>query len=99
MKTSQRAKYGNCLFCGRESELTFHHLIPRKLHRRNFFRKNFKKTELQLGVNICRECHNGIHNLYNEMTLFQRFSDPESLQNDPALQRHFEWVSKQRRKF
>ena len=99
MKTSRRAKYGNCLLCGRESELTFHHLIPRKLHRRNFFRKNFNKNELQLGVNICRECHNGIHDLYDEMTLFQRFSDPEALQNDPALQRHFEWVSKQRRKF
>lgn len=94
MKTLKRVKFGICAFCGREVPLTFHHLIPRKLHRRAYFKKNFEKSELRQGVNICRQCHNGIHDLYDEMTLFQKFSDPESLMQDPALKRHFAWARK-----
>ncbi len=97
MKTLRRVKFGKCAFCGREVPLTFHHLIPRKLHRRTYFKKHYEKTELSFGVNICRECHNGIHDLYDEMTLFLRFSDPEALKEDPALKKHFAWAKKVKR--
>lgn len=82
--------------CGRESSLTFHHLIPKKLHRRKFYRKNYTKAELNQGIDICRLCHNGIHDLYDEMTLAKRFASLELLQSDEALAKHFEWVAKQR---
>jgi len=76
--------------------LTFHHLIPKKLHRRAFFRKNFDKDELNQGVNICRACHDGIHDLYDEMQLAKQFPTLPALLADEALQKHFAWVAKKK---
>jgi hypothetical protein len=94
--SSFRVKSGNCLCCGRLTALTFHHLIPKKLHRRAFFRKNFDKAVLNRGVNVCRLCHDGIHDLYDEMQLAKQFSTPEQLLSDESLQRHFAWVAKKK---
>ena len=94
--SSKRLKHGQCPFCRRETALTFHHLLPKKMHRRTYFRKNFSKAELNRGIDICRLCHSGIHNHYNEMTLAKQFSSLEQLMNDEALQKHFHWVSKQK---
>lgn len=95
---SEREKHGFCPLCGRETALTFHHLIPRKLHRRDYFRKNFDKATLNQGIAICRMCHNGIHRLYDEMTLAKRFASLAGLREDEALARHFAWVAKQKRR-
>ncbi len=92
------SKIGCCELCGRHTELTFHHLIPRKVHRRTFFRKHFERTVLQQGVDLCRLCHKGLHRLYDEMTLAKQLNTLEGLRADPALQRHVQWVRKQRRK-
>jgi len=92
----KRSKHGICLFCQRDCSLTFHHLIPRKLHRRAHFRKHYNKEQLNTGIDICRQCHRGVHKRYDEMTLGKQFSTQELLQADEDLQRHFEWVSKQR---
>ena len=85
-----------CPLCDRLCHLTFHHLIPRKLHRRPRFRDRLGREERNRGIRICRKCHNGIHARYDERTLAARFHDIELIRNDPALARHFEWVSKQR---
>jgi len=76
--------------------LTFHHLIPKKVHRRAHFRRHFSKEKLQAGVRVCRLCHRGIHREYDEMTLARQFRSLEALRGDPVLARHFEWVAKQR---
>ncbi len=89
-------KHGICPLCGRECTLTFHHLIPRKLHRRTFYKKNFSKAELSRGIEICRKCHSGIHDLYDEMTLAREYDSFERIQSDAALSRHFGWVAKQK---
>lgn len=97
--TRQRIRHyrgGKCPFCERRVALTFHHLIPKKLHRRTRFRKDFSREELNRGVDICRQCHDGIHTRYDEMTLFREFRTAESLAADPELARHFAWVSRQR---
>lgn len=93
---SSRLKSGQCLCCGRTTALTFHHLIPKKLHRRAFYRKKFDRETLNRGVNICRLCHDGIHDLYDEMQLAKQFSSAETLLADEALQRHFAWVAKKK---
>jgi len=85
-----------CAFCRRQTDLTFHHFIPRKVHRRAHFKKNYSKHALQQGIKICRACHSGIHRQYDEMTLAKEFSTKEALENDRALQTHFAWVSKQK---
>ena len=89
-------KEKSCPLCGRETKLTFHHLIPKKMHRRTFFRKHFTKAQLNAGIYICRQCHSGIHKTYDEMTLAKQFYNQSLLQRDEVLQRHFQWVSKQR---
>ncbi len=86
-----------CATCGREVPLTFHHLIPRKLHRRNYFRRRYDRDTLNQGIYVCRPCHRGIHRLYDEMTLGRDFGSLQSLLGDAALARHFAWVGKQRR--
>lgn len=86
-----------CPFCRRESALTFHHLIPRKVHRRARFSKRYDRSTLNLGIRICRLCHSGIHACHDEMRLATDFNTPQALCNDPTLQKHFRWVSKQKR--
>ena len=93
---SRHCRKGNCPCCGRSAVLTFHHLIPRKVHRRSRFRKHFNRHTLNSGIFICRRCHSGIHASYDEMTLAKNFSTPDALLLDPTLRRHFTWVSRQR---
>ncbi|MBA1148003.1 hypothetical protein H0Z60_13195 [Ectothiorhodospiraceae bacterium WFHF3C12] len=91
-----RSRYGVCPLCGRECPLTFHHLTPRKLHRRKAFRRRYSRETLNEGIHICRDCHDGIHDFYDEKTLAKRFADIRSLQADPALARHFRWVARKK---
>jgi hypothetical protein len=93
---SRRAQHGDCPCCQRQQALTFHHLIPKKLHRRPRFKQTFTRQHLSLGVYLCRPCHSGIHDLYSEMTLAKDFSLIENLLADAGLRRHFDWVSKQK---
>jgi len=76
--------------------LTAHHLIPRKLHRRKHFKKNFEKAELQNTISICRECHSGLHKLYDEMQLGKTLNTIDKLLRDPQVKKHIEWVARQR---
>jgi len=89
-------KPGRCLLCARETLLTFHHLIPRKMHRRAWFQKHYSREALASGIFICALCHKGIHKTYDEMTLGKHFHSPALLLQDATLQRHFAWVAKQR---
>ncbi|MEM1260984.1 MAG: HNH endonuclease [Pseudomonadota bacterium] len=98
VKQRQRGASGPCPLCGRTMPLTYHHLIPKKLHRRTYFKKHYTRESLASGIMICRQCHDGIHRLYSEMHLGRYLNTPELLQEDPALQRHFAWVSRQRRR-
>ncbi len=85
-----------CELCQRQLALTYHHLIPRKMHRRTYFRKNFDKAELAKGIWICRKCHNGVHRLYDEMTLAKKFHRLDLLLADEAIKKHVQWVAKQK---
>ena len=91
-----KSRTGRCCLCNRHTELTFHHLIPRKVHRRTYFRKHVARRDLQAGIDLCRLCHKGLHRLYDEMTLAKRLNTAQALREDPAVQRHVQWVRKQR---
>ena len=94
---SRRSRVGLCPFCRRHLLLTFHHLIPRKLHRRKHYRRHYSREALGRGIYICRDCHDGIHSAYSEAELGARFNTPQRIAEDPSLQRHFAWLSRQRR--
>ena len=93
---SRRPVTGPCPACQRDVDLTFHHLIPRKVHRRARFKKNFTRESLNQGIYLCRACHSGIHKRYDEMTLATHYASWDAISSDPDLQRHFAWVAKQR---
>ena len=92
----RRTETAGCALCEREVALTFHHLIPRKVHRRTRFRRQYSRETLNEGVMLCRLCHRGVHRLYDEMTLATRLNTLDALQLDEAVQRHVVWVRKQR---
>ena len=94
----RRREAGPCPFCGRRLALTFHHLIPKKVHRRSRYRRRFSREELALGIYLCRDCHDGIHATYSEVELAEALSSPEALASDLVLARHFAWVGRQRRR-
>ncbi|EAR10753.1 HNH endonuclease [Reinekea blandensis] len=89
-------KPDHCQLCERPTRLTYHHLIPKKMHRRTRFQKQYGRDELNRGIWVCRKCHNGIHRLYDEMTLAKQFASLDALKQDPSLQRHVHWVRKQK---
>lgn len=86
-----------CETCGRQVPLTFHHLIPKKLHRRPRFKKHYSTKQLQAGIRVCRTCHNGIHRQFDEMTLGQHYPSLMAIHLQPDLQRHFQWAARQKR--
>ena len=87
---------GQCELCARQLHLTEHHLIPRKLHRRKHFKKNFTVAQLQQTVALCRQCHVGVHKLYSEMQLGKVLNTIEKLAADPLVKKHINWVARQR---
>lgn len=86
----------HCMLCQRQVELTFHHLIPRKMHRRAFFKKHYDKAQLQAGIMLCRLCHKTIHRFYDEMTLAKEYNSLALLLTSEKVQQHIEWAKKQR---
>lgn len=86
-----------CELCGRDKPLTFHHLIPRAMHRKPRFRKHYDKQELRTrGIDICGLCHRGIHDLLSENELAAEYNTTELLLAHEGLRRHIGWVRKQK---
>lgn len=92
------SKIGECALCKRETNLTFHHLIPRKLHKRPFFKRTYSKESLRKGIDICPLCHSGIHRIHDEAYLGKNLYTLELLQKDPSTLKHYTWVAKQKLK-
>lgn len=85
-----------CRLCQRKAPLTFHHLIPRKVHRRPRFRKHYSVEALQSGIWVCCPCHRAIHKFHREMELAVHFYSLDRLLLDPLLQNHIHWAQKQK---
>ncbi|MBR9814219.1 hypothetical protein GYB61_10240 [bacterium] len=86
-----------CALCQREAPLQFHHLIPRKNHRKPWFRRNFTRDEMQQrGALLCRLCHGFIHRQFDEQALGRTLNTVEALLAEPAVQKHITWARRQR---
>ena len=87
----------SCELCGRDKPLTFHHLIPKAVHHRKRYRKKYTMEELRsTGIDICRKCHSGIHDLLTEKELAEGYTTLESLQAHEGVKKHVAWVRKQK---
>ena len=85
-----------CELCACEAAYNFHHLIPRTLHSNKWFKKRFNRDEMQAGLNVCKQCHNTVHELIDEKELGRSFNSRELLLEHPQVARYVTW--KRRRK-
>jgi len=86
-----------CELCGRDKPLTFHHLIPKAMHGKKRFQKRHTKDEMRTrGLNLCRLCHNGLHDLLTERELAEQFNSRELLLEHAGVAKHVAWVKKQK---
>jgi len=92
------ANTDRCDLCNRRKKLTRHHLGPRAVHRKKRYVNRFGKKEMRTrGLMICRECHNGIHDLIpNEKELAEKYHTRELLLANEAIRKHVAWVKKQK---
>ena len=87
---------GKCELCGRENELTFHHLIPVCLHKNKWFKKNYTREELSKGINVCKyDCHREIHNVITEKELGRSFNTLEKLRRHSKIKKYIKYIQKQ----
>lgn len=79
-----------CELCGLESnDITFHHLIPRTLHKRYFGK--YTREELNKGIDVDRECHFEIHRFHDNKHLAKELNTLEKLKNDEKIQGYVKW--------
>lgn len=97
-KCTVSSECGRCKLCKREQPLTEHHLIPRAVHSKKRFIRLFGKQEMKRRkIDVCKLCHDGIHDLIpDEKKLAESYNTPELLMADERIQKHVEWVKKQK---
>jgi len=88
----------HCELCGRETKLSFHHLIPCAVHKRNKFLKTFGRDEMKSrGLMLCKLCHDGIHDIIpSEKTLAESYNTKELLMAHEGIIKHVAWATKQK---
>jgi 5-methylcytosine-specific restriction endonuclease McrA len=87
-----------CALCGQVRLLTFHHLIPRQVHKKKRFKREYTRAEMRTrGLMVCRICHDGIHDLIpDEKRLAREYNTLEKLLEHEGVAKHVAWSRKQR---
>ena len=97
--TRRERKNGPCELCSREDlKLTFHHLIPCKVHTKKKFLREHGRDEMKArGLFLCKLCHDGIHDLVpNEKELAEVYNTKELLLAHEGVAKHVKWAAKQK---
>jgi len=86
-----------CELCRRAGlDLTRHHLIPRKQHRRRSCRERFDREERQTRIAmLCRPCHSTVHATLSEKELEAVFNTIDALAQHPEIMKFVAWVRRQ----
>lgn len=89
-------KPDNCDTCGREVKLTFHHLVPKKLHKKRRTILRYPDVDLNHhGIWVCKDCHKKIHRLFSHDELSETYNTVEKLKEHETFAKFLKWVSKQ----
>jgi protein-arginine kinase activator protein McsA len=86
------AGVGRCALCERDRPLTFHHLIPKTLHRKPRYRKRHDPGERMAGVDLCRDCHDAVHRFIDHRRLAECYRTLEALRTHPEVAKFVAWV-------
>jgi len=93
------SKRDSCELCERERTTTFHHLVPKKSHKRSRVTKLHTKEYMNsVGVDLCKSCHKTVHKYFTHMELALNYYTLELLKSDDKLMRFVEWVKTQTKK-
>ena len=85
-----------CMTCNRGVKLTFHHLIPKKLHKKRKTILRLPETDLNHhGIWVCKDCHKKIHRLFTHEELSEEYYSIEKLKENETFRKFLNWVSKQ----
>lgn len=84
-----------CALCRRERPLTFHHLIPRAMHRRKWCQRRFTADQRNSGVDLCTDCHSAVHRFVSEVELARSYNTLDTLAAHPQVEKFVRWASKQ----
>ena len=89
----------HCALCERERSLSFHHLIPKKTHKRSYAFNRFSKEEMNTrGIYLCSDCHRMVHRKIDHRSLAETYNTLEALKEHPELATFVAWVRKQRKR-
>ena len=91
----EQEKERPCELCGRITQLTRHHLIPRTRHRNKRTQKRFSRQEMQTRLLwVCRSCHHHIHRCISEKELANNYNNKERLLTHPDIQKFVAWIAR-----
>lgn len=94
---TKKPKAKHCELCERNKPLSFHHLIPKKNHNRNYFEKTFAKEDMKTrGVWLCYLCHKKLHKTFSEKDLGKSLNTLQSLKEQKEIQVFIIWAKKQK---
>ncbi|KAG7293828.1 hypothetical protein NEMBOFW57_003886 [Staphylotrichum longicolle] len=95
--SSTKGKVTACEICGRDwINLTYHHLIPRKVHEQAVKRGWHRPEELQNVAWLCGACHRFVHRFKEHEDLAREFYTVERLLAAEEVRRFAEWVGRVR---
>ena len=88
-----------CALCKRNTmKLTFHHLIPRKMHSKKYVKKNHPNIELnRYGINLCIPCHKQLHKLFTHRELALEYYSAERIIASERMKAAIKFNAKQKK--
>lgn len=91
-----KSKKDKCDLCGRENAIqTFHHLIPKKMHRKKIVVDLFPDLDLNAyGIMVCSPCHKMIHKKIDHFDLATQYNTVEQLKRHPELSKFITFQQK-----
>lgn len=90
----ENEKHGTCLLCKRDGLLTFHHLIPRTLHTKKWYKKVYTEEQLNQGIDICYDCHEAVHDFITEKDLGKNYNTLSKLLEHAKVSKFVNWVAR-----
>ena len=88
-----------CETCNRIVALSFHHLIPKKVHKKASIKKLHGGIDFDHhGVWVCRDCHKKIHKLFDHFTLGVEYYSLSRLRSSVEFRKFLSWVRKQKKR-
>lgn len=81
-----------CELCQAEEAHNFHHFIPRTLHSNKWFKRRYTREQMQEGVQVCKQCHQTIHDLIpKEKELGRHYNTMDKLLAHPQVAGYVKW--------